>query len=211
MNANMQEQLAQISKDIAQITLFDEDEVVGTTDTEDTLHPNPRINKMLLANKAKRAKLKAMGLKETHKRKPKIQVEKRKYLKVKEEAQEDPHVPALLLRTVIASVKTLQNLGCVYDIRIGNNRWTQGVLEAEKPKKSNLPKDGKPYGERSHYLMEFIKDLKIGKVVEIPFKDFDMNRLQSTVASRCGLMYGSQCVTTHVNRKRNVLEVLRVR
>ena len=70
MNATIQEQLNQISKDMRQFSLF-EDEVVGTTDTTEVLHPNPKVNAMLLANKAKREKLKAMGIKETHKRKPK--------------------------------------------------------------------------------------------------------------------------------------------
>jgi len=67
-----------------QLDLFDE--VVGTTDSlnigdtqmqQQVLHHNPRINNMLLANKEKRARLKALGLKETHKRKPnKIKLQK---------------------------------------------------------------------------------------------------------------------------------------
>ncbi len=205
MNANMQEQLVQISKDIAQITLFDEDEVVGTTDTEDTLHPNPRINKMLLANKAKRARLKAMGLKETHKSK------KKQAAQAPVRIPREPEVPTIIMRAINQSLKALRNLGCSYVVKSGNLEWQHGEIAKPQPQsKSRLPKDGKPYGERSQYLMEFISNLQIGKVVEIPFKDYDMNRLQSTVASRCGMMYGQQCVTTHVNRKRNVLEVLRV-
>lgn len=198
MNATIQEQLNQISKDMRQFSLF-EDEVVGTTDTTEVLHPNPRVNAMLLANKAKREKLKAMGIKETHKRKPKkIKIE------VPTKVARPEAVSPLQERVIDEAVATLKNLGCSYTVRLNGKEWVGGEILIASTRSAD-------HGDRSQYFMPYIKDLELGKLVEVPFHTYDPNKLQSTIAARCNLMYGASHVATHINHKRQCVEVLRKR
>lgn len=197
MNANLRNQLTQISKDMRQFSLF-EDEVVGTTDTTEVLHPNPKVNKMLLANRAKREKLKALGLKETHKRKLK------KSKSVVPNNQAAQTLSPLQERVIDEAATTLKNLGCSYRITFGGKEWTDGEVVANKTR-------GPDYGDRSHYIMQYIKGLELGKLVEIPLNGFDANKLQSTIAARCNMEYGAHHVATHINHDKDCIEVLRKR
>ena len=199
MNATIQEQLNQISKDMRQFSLF-EDEVVGTTDTTEVLHPNPKVNAMLLANKAKREKLKAMGIKETHKRKPK----KIKIVVPNKQAAQTQTLSPLQERVIDEAATTLKNLGCSYSITLGGKEWVHGELSVNKVQ-------GPDYGKRSQYIMQYVKDLELGKLVEIPLNGFDANKLQSTIAARCNMEYGAHHVATHINHDKDCIEVLRKR
>ena len=76
---------------------------------------------------------------------------------------------------------------------------------------ATLAKDGAKYGARSSYIHPFIADLKVGKVVEIPFGGFKPKDIQSTMASLVIKKYGANNVTSHIDSKREVIEVLRKR
>jgi hypothetical protein len=199
-----------------QLDLFDE--VVRTTDSlnigdtqmqQEVLHPNPRINLMLLANKEKRARLKALGIKETHKRKPKkIEV------KTERSTINNPSVSTIVTRVVEAALVTLRNLGCVYKVSLHGQTWQHGVVdpivEDVKSGRGKL-KNPDAYGDRSQYIRKFTDNLKIGTPIEVPFNNHDPKDLQSTLASLCIGKYGVGAVATHMDRKRGVLEVLRKR
>ena len=191
------------------------------TNQQEVLHPNPVINKMLIANREKRARLKALGLKETHKkRKTKATKQPKKYIEqlrippflqqTKEEFT--INISSVQTRVINESLETLRNLGCTYEVSLNGQVWRHGVVPVADVKGgTRAPKDGAVYGSRSAYLRPYIKDLKVGKVVDIPFGDFHPHDLQSSVATICLNYYGAHNVTSHIDKKRKVLEVLRKR
>jgi len=195
-----------------QLDLFDE--VVGTTDSlnigdtkmqQQVLHPNPKVNQMLLANKEKRARLKALGLKETHNRKRKP---------IERPTSNTSSVSTIVIRVVEAALVTLRNLNCTYKVSLNGQTWQHGVVDpiVEDVKSGRgIPKNPDAYGDRSQYIRKFIDNLKIGTPIEVPFNNFDPKDLQSTLASLCVGKYGVNAVATHMDRKRGVLEVLRKR
>ena len=207
-----------------QMELFDE--VIGTTNEtgdeqmdqqQEVLHPNPTVNRMLLANREKRARLKALGLKETHK-KP-----KKKLGRLPRETS--LHTPPFLqhtkeeftinissvqARVINEALETLRNLGCTYEVGLNGQVWRHGVVSVAGGG-ATLAKDGTAYGSRSNYIHPFIADLKVGKVVEIPFGGFKPKDIQSTMASLVIKKYGANNVTSHIDSKREVVEVLRKR
>ena len=207
-----------------QMELFDEvigttnetgDEQMDQTNQQEVLHPNPTVNRMLLANREKRARLKALGLKETHKKKP------RKVKLARELTQHTPpflqhtkeeftiNISSVQARVINESLETLRNLGCTYEVGLNGQVWRHGVVPVAGG--GALAKDGTAYGTRSNYIHPFIADLKVGKVVEIPFGSFKPKDLQSTMASLVIKKYGANNVTSHIDSKREVVEVLRKR
>ena len=210
-----------------QMELFDEvigttnetgDEQMDQTNQQEVLHPNPTVNKMLLANREKRARLKALGLKETHKKPKKklgrlpreISLHTPPFLQhTKEEFT--INISSVQARVINESLETLRNLGCTYEVGLNGQVWRHGVVPVVVAGGATLAKDGAKYGARSSYIHPFIADLKVGKVVEIPFGGFKPKDIQSTMASLVIKKYGANNVTSHIDSKREVIEVLRKR
>lgn len=213
--------LAEVRK---QMELFDE--VIGTTNEtgdeqmdqqQEVLHPNPTVNRMLIANREKRARLKALGLKETHK-KPKKKLSRlprETGLRVPPFLQPTKeeftiNISSVQARVISESLETLRNLGCTYEVGLNGQVWRHGVVQVVAGG-ATLAKDGTAYGSRSNYIHPFIADLKVGKVVEIPFGGFKPKDIQSTMSSLVIKKYGAHNVTSHIDTKREVIEVLRKR
>jgi len=210
-----------------QMELFDE--VIGTTNEtgdeqmdqqQEVLHPNPVVNKMLIANREKRAQLKALGLKETHKKPKKklVRLPRETSLRVPPFLQPTKeeftiNISSVQSRVISESLQTLRNLGCTYEVGLKGQVWRHGVVPvvADTKGRTRAFKGSAVYGSRSRYIHPFIADLKVGKVVEIPFGDFSPKDIQSTMSSLVIKKYGANNVTSHIDQKRQVVELLRKR
>lgn len=65
------------------------------------------------------------------------------------------------------------------------------------------------YGTLSVYLKKHLSDVKVGTVVEIPFGEFDAEKLRACIASICSKRWGNDTYTTKLNRSSGNVELLR--
>ena len=112
----------------------------------------------------------------------------------------------IVVRAVEQAMFTLKKLGCVYHVQFNNKNYTHGELVASKPVRAGT----KSYGDRAKYYKPFIKDMKAGDVVDIPFGNFKGHDLQSSIGSWAVTNWGVKTFMTTVNKKKKVVEVLKL-
>jgi hypothetical protein len=68
----------------------------------------------------------------------------------------------------------------------------------------------KSYGDRAKYYKPFLIGMKAGDVVDVPFDKFKGHDLQSSIGSWAVTHWGVKSFMTTVNKKKKVVEVLRL-
>ena len=105
-------------------------------------------------------------------------------------------------------IRDLETLGCTFAV-IDLAGVKYGTLEVVESK----PRKAKPqfqFGSVTKYLETFIKDIKIGEVVEIPVNEFGHARLQSTAGSWFSKKHGKGSQTSTYNKEKNIIELMRL-
>jgi hypothetical protein len=102
----------------------------------------------------------------------------------------------------------LDGIKCKYAVvdPLGNKH---GSLEIKEPTKRTTNTEF-VFGERSKYARQFLKDMPIGGVVEVPKGPYELHMVQSIGTSVSQKMWGIGSVTTTVNRDKNCVEFLRL-
>jgi hypothetical protein len=127
----------------------------------------------------------------------------------------------LIQRTIEESAEILRNLGCEYIIVTRDGRALEhGELPARLRQQAApaTPKKSKrlPPGTYSSHYKPIIENLPVGEVVSIPFRtvtgvNLSVSGLNSAVTAWIATNWGTDCSTTHINRKTKVIEVLRLK
>lgn len=110
------------------------------------------------------------------------------------------------LKLLQRCIRDLGILGCTFAI-IDSDGQKHGTLEVVEPKKNRSQFE---YGAVTSYVESFIKDMKIGDVVEIAVNEFGQHRLQSSIASWFIYRHGVGSQTSTFNKEKNILEVMRL-
>lgn len=112
----------------------------------------------------------------------------------------------IVVRAVEQALSTLNKLGCVYRVRFNNKDYTNGKFPELKPTRVGT----KDYGDRAKHYKPFLKDMKAGDVVDVPLGNFKGQDLQSSIGSWAVTNWGVKTFMTTVNKKKKVVEVLRL-
>ena len=105
------------------------------------------------------------------------------------------------------ALKLLDAAGVQYAV-IGFNGTKYGTLEIAPPKKKRALRYA--YGEFRDYFMPYLRDIKPGDSVKIPFGKYEVEELRGPVSSWCTNNWGKGNTITSIDRKAGHVEVLRV-
>lgn len=105
------------------------------------------------------------------------------------------------------AIKILDALNCQYLIIDGEGKQHGDLVIAPKKKRAE-PEF--PYGEIRQYTLPFIKDLKVGEVVEVDAKNYGLERIRGGICTWFLNKYGPGACTTTIKHSNNSIEVLRI-
>lgn len=102
----------------------------------------------------------------------------------------------------------LNSLKCEYAIvdPWGNKH---GNLELAGPEDKKTPRKY-PHGERSNFVKQFLENMAIGDVAEIPFDKYEPIEIQTSAISAAHKIWGAGSVTTATVKSKNAIELMRV-
>lgn len=101
------------------------------------------------------------------------------------------------------ALKTLTALNCKFAVITPDNEKFGTLDVVEKSKRFSKYKKG----EVTKYITQFLNNMKVGDVFEIPADKFDLKDIQPRVCDWFSKNRGKDSVTTHQNKTKNVLEV----
>lgn len=111
-------------------------------------------------------------------------------------------------KTLQKAVDLLDTLGCSYAIvDLDGNKY--GTLNVNPPKSKKAPIRFE-YGEQRQYVESFVKDMKVGDVVIVPWVKYG-KALQGSIGSWFCKKYGQGSQTSTLNNKTQSIEVLRLK
>lgn len=102
----------------------------------------------------------------------------------------------------------LDALGCAYAI-IDLNGKQIGTLKIAPTKRKF--KSDKPFGFVRNQIKAHWKDLQIGETLEMPSDTIDIAVFQRNLSGFITTKYGAGTHMTSINRKNNVIEVMRIK
>jgi hypothetical protein len=113
---------------------------------------------------------------------------------------------ALLNRALM----TLKAMNAEYKVILPDG--TQfGDLEVQvKPERKKKRPCKYPRGTMQNYVREFMKDMAVGDLVEVPVGEFLITEVQTAVCNFSLFEWGKGCLTTAQNAEKNVIEAMRV-
>jgi len=106
------------------------------------------------------------------------------------------------------ALTVLAAIGCKYAV-VDCDGVKHGELEIVGAKTRTRRRAIYGIGELKKYYMPFISPLPIGSVVSIPPDKYTAEAIRGSICSELFRLYGKGNYTTTVNRKSNVVEVLR--
>jgi hypothetical protein len=111
-------------------------------------------------------------------------------------------------KTLQKAIDLLDTLGCSYAIidLDGNN---YGTLQVNQPKGKKSPIRFE-WGEQRAYVEGFLKNMKVGEVVIVPWDKYGKS-LQGSIGSWFCKKYGAGSQTSTLNNKTQSIEVLRLK
>ena len=105
----------------------------------------------------------------------------------------------LLLKSVKAQFKVIMPDGAEH-----------GELVVVQPKSKTRQRGPYAYGAINAYFSPLIGNMKAGDMVEVPWSEFEAERLRGGISAYAVQRWGKQSAITVVNREKKVIEVLRV-
>lgn len=85
-----------------------------------------------------------------------------------------------------------------------------GELEVVIPKERRRTRGPYEYGALTRYVAPLLEKVQTADAVEIPFGEFDGERLRGAVSAYAVSLWGKGSAITAVNKERSVVELLRV-
>ena len=111
-------------------------------------------------------------------------------------------------KTLQKAIDLLDTLGCSYAIvDLDGNKF--GTLDVNQPKGKKAPIRFE-WGEQRAYVEGFVKDMKVGEVVIVPWGKYGKS-LQGSVGSWFCKKHGQGSQTSTLNNKTQSIEVLRLK
>jgi len=102
------------------------------------------------------------------------------------------------------SIKFLDSINCQYKVIDPDGNVYTNILESTRKRSASKF----PLGAVKAYYMPFIENIQIGEVVCIPYNNFPIRTLASSVTSAMGVMFGKKSYTSH--RTETCLEIMRL-
>ena len=102
------------------------------------------------------------------------------------------------------TVELLVGMKCEFVI-IDSNGEKHGTLNVASKKKQVRVQ------QFHSYVSPFLDKLQVGELVEIPVGIYKIDELQSNISARANRRWGITSVATSINRKKNVVEILRLK
>ena len=84
-----------------------------------------------------------------------------------------------------------------------------GTLEIKEPQK-RIKNSQYTHGERTTYMKQYLKNLNVGDVVEVPRGAYELDMLQSIGHSVAQKMWGMSSATTAIIREKDCVQFLRL-
>jgi len=84
-----------------------------------------------------------------------------------------------------------------------------GVLETKKPQR-RITNSKYAHGERTKYAREFLKNLNVGDVVDVPVSSYELEMLQSIGHSVAHKLWGSESATSAIMRDKDCVQFMRL-
>jgi hypothetical protein len=107
------------------------------------------------------------------------------------------------------ALKLLAASGAQYAV-IGLDGVKYGTLDVVEPKPAKKKVFTHAHGEFRDYFMPFIGGMKPGDSVKIPPGKYQLEELRGPLSSWCSTHWGAGNTITSIDRKANLIEVLRV-
>lgn len=112
-------------------------------------------------------------------------------------------------KTLQKAVDLLDTLGCSYAIvDVDGNKF--GTLEVNYKQKGKKAPSRFEHGEQRKYVESFVKNMKVGDVVAVPWGKFGKS-LQGSVGSWFCKHHGIGSQTSTLNNSNQTIEVLRLK
>lgn len=106
--------------------------------------------------------------------------------------------------TIKKAIAMLNAAGCTYHIVCDGQEFGAPI----KSKSKKYEKYG--FGVVTGYIKNYLENMEVGMIREIPFGDFDYKDLRATMSSYLVKQYGKGSCTTSTNLENQTIEVLRV-
>jgi hypothetical protein len=101
------------------------------------------------------------------------------------------------------ALRLLEASGASFHVRLGNQEWGTAIATKSARKASKYP-----HGSLMAHVRPYITDVKANDAVAIPFGDFDVDSIYSTVTAHLTTNWGKGSYMVH--KAKNQLEVLRL-
>lgn len=107
------------------------------------------------------------------------------------------------------ALKLLDAAGAQYAV-LDSNGVKHGTLEIAVPKPAKKKIFTHKHGEFRDYFLPYIESMNPGDCVHVPVGKYELEELRGPLSSWCSTNWGAGSVITSINRKGNIVEVLRV-
>lgn len=111
------------------------------------------------------------------------------------------HIQEVTLKKAIAM---LDAVGCKYHIVCEHQEFGEPI----KGKAKKYEKYG--FGAVTGYIKNYLENMEVGMIKEVPFGSFDYKDLRATISSYLVKQYGKGNCTASTNLENQTIEVLRV-
>ena len=119
-----------------------------------------------------------------------------------------PQMSQIQEQVLKRAIVMLEGLRCPYAI-IDPLGQKHGALEIIVPTVRNSVRKY-PHGERSKYVGDFIRSMKVGDVVVVPYGKYGPDEVQRSSHSFANKLWSAGSLTTTMNHEKKHLEILRV-
>ena len=107
------------------------------------------------------------------------------------------------------ALKLLDAAGVQYAV-IDFDGVKHGALEVGQPKTKKKKVFMHQHGEFRDYFMPYLQNLTAGSAVKVPPGKYQLEELRGPLSSWCSTNWGKGSTITSIDRKSNLIEVLRV-
>ena len=101
------------------------------------------------------------------------------------------------------ALRLLEASGASFHVRFGDQEWGTAIATKSARKASKYP-----HGAVSAHIKPYLKDIKANDAVAIPFGEFDVGSVYSTLTAHLTTKWGKGSYMVH--KTKNQLEVLRL-
>jgi len=101
------------------------------------------------------------------------------------------------------ALRLLEASGASFHVQLGDQEWGAAIAKKSARKASKYP-----HGSLMSHVRPYIANVKVNDAVAIPFGDFDVDSIYSTLTAHLTTKWGKGSYMVH--KAKNQLEVLRL-